>query len=388
MKVLHVIPSLAKEKGGPTQITLEMIKALRNSGIEAEIVTTNDNGSGLLDVPLYQRVEYEQTPVWFVPRFFLPCKEFIFSWALTRWLWKNLANYDLVHTHYLFSYASTCGAAIARWQKIPYIVTPYGMLTPWALNHQRSKKQVYSFIERYNFRGAIAAHCATIDESENVRNFQVPTPTFVAPYGVNLPQVYPNARQELRQKYQIPASVPIITFFSRLHAKKRPDLLIQALKQVVNSQKNFHLLLAGSGTLEYEQYLQQLVHKYGLEDQITFVGFITGKEKDILLQGADIFVLPSFSENFGIAVAEAMAAQLPVIITPGVQIAPDVASAQAGFVIPGEMEPLVRAICQLIENPILRERMGENGQKLVENRYSWHAIATQLSQVYLETASK
>jgi hypothetical protein len=114
MKLLHVIPSLAKVKGGPTQIILETVRALRKCGVEAEIATTNDNGSELLDVPLYQCVEYEQVPVWFLPRGFLPMKEFIFSVDLTSWLQQHLKNYDLVHTHYLFSYAPTCAAAIAE----------------------------------------------------------------------------------------------------------------------------------------------------------------------------------------------------------------------------------------------------------------------------------
>jgi glycosyltransferase involved in cell wall biosynthesis len=141
MKVLHVIPSIAKVKGGPTQIILEMVKALRECGIDAEIATTDDNGSERLDLPLRQRLEYEQVPVWFLPRFSQPMRDFIFSADLTCWLWKHLKDYDLLHTHYLFSFAPTCAAAIARQQKIPYIVTPYGMLTPgrWLINSSKSK---------------------------------------------------------------------------------------------------------------------------------------------------------------------------------------------------------------------------------------------------------
>ena len=109
---------------------------------------------------------------------------------------------------------------------------------------------------------------------------------------------------------------------------------------------------------------------------------MTGQDKDLLLQGSDIFVLPSFSENFGIAVAEAMSHGLPVIITPDIQIAPEIAQSKAGLVTPGEVEPLADAIAQLLTSPSQRQQLGENGKILVKHRYSWNAIASQLTSVY------
>jgi glycosyltransferase involved in cell wall biosynthesis len=382
MKLLHVIPSLAKVKGGPTQILLETVKALREQGVETEIVTTNDNGAEILDVPLYQCVEYANVPVWFLPRAFLPMKEFIFSIELTRWLGQHLKDYDLVHTHYLFSYAPTCAAAIARQQKIPYLVTPYGMLTPWALKHQRHKKQVYSIIERHNLNQSVAIHCATAEEAEDVRNFQVSTPTFVIPYGVHLPTYQPQAKQKLRNIYNIPPEMPVVLFFSRLHPKKRPDLLLQALSKLATLNYDFHLILAGSGEPDYFTYLTNLVSSLGLGKRTSVPGFVTGQDKDVLIQGSDIFVLPSFSENFGIAVAEAMAAQLPVIVTPDVQISPDIAQAKAGLVIEGDVESLASAIAQLLTSPEYRQQLGKNGKRLVSHRYSWNAIASQFNGIY------
>ena len=382
MKLLHVIPSLAKEKGGPTQILLEVVKALQDKGCEAEIVTTNDNGSDVLDVPLYQRVQYEHVPVWFLPRIFLPMKEFIFSTALTSWLGQHLNEYDLIHTHYLFSYAPTCAAALARFQKIPYIATPYGMLTPWALNHKRLKKQIYSPIERHNLNCAVAIHCATDEESRDVSNFNVKAPTFVVPYGVHLPAYQFQAKQRVRQLYNIEPQTPIVLFLSRLHPKKRPDLLLQALSKLATLNYDFHLILAGSGEPDYLSYLINLVSSLGLAERTTVPGFVTGVDKDVLLQGSDLFVLPSFSENFGIAVAEAMAAGVPVIVTPGVQIAPDIARANAGLVVEGELDILVRAIQELLDSPNRRLELGENGKRLVSRRYSWSAIAQNLTTVY------
>ena len=187
MKVLHVIPSVSPTLGGPTQAVLNLVKALRQCGVDAEIATTNHNGSALLDVPLNQRIEYKQVPVWFLPRFSPPMKEFIFSAELTRWLWHHIRDYDLLNTHYIFSYASTCAGAIARRQGIPYLVRTIGQLTPWALAQSRLKKQIYTFlIERHNLNCAAAIHCTSGGEAEDVRNFGIKTPTLTLPLGVTI----------------------------------------------------------------------------------------------------------------------------------------------------------------------------------------------------------
>ncbi|MFB2898177.1 glycosyltransferase [Aerosakkonemataceae cyanobacterium BLCC-F50] len=379
MKVLHVIPSISPTLGGPTQVVLNLVKALRECKIEAEIVTTNDN----VDVPLYECTEYEQVPVWFLPKSSLSLKEYFFSPAITKWLWQNIRNYDILDNHYLFSYASTCAGAIARWQNIPYTVRTMGQLAPWALAQSQRKKQIYSLlIERHNLNRAAAIHCTSEGEAEDVRNFGIKTPTVTLPLGVNQPETLPDAKQKIREIYQISPTTPIVLFLSRLHYKKRPDLLIRSLSKLALNQTKFHLILAGTGEPEYLQYLQNLVLDSGLTAQTTFSGFVTGKDKDLLLQGSDIFVLPSFSENFGIAVAEALANGLPAIVTPDIQIAPEISRANAGLIVPGEEAAVANAIAQLLSTPEQRYQLAENGKKLVKERYSWNAIACQLTEVY------
>lgn len=383
MKVLQVIPSISPQMGGPTQAVLNLVKALRQAGVDTEIATTNDNGSTLLDVPLYQRIEFQEVPVWFFPRVSSRMKDFIFSPDLTYWLWQHIQDYDLVETHYLFSYAPSCAAAIARWYRIPYIVRSIGQLSPWALAQSRRKKQVYSWlIERHNLNHAAAIHCTSTGEAEDVRNFQVNTPLFTLPLGVNTPDFLADAKQKLRHIYGISPETPVVLFLSRLHYKKRPDLLLMALYRLVEQNYDFHLIIAGSGEAEYETELKNLAASLGIAQQISFAGFVIGEDKDLLLQGSDMFVLPSFSENFGIAVAEAMAVGLPVILTPGIQIAPDVAAAKAGLVVEGEVEPLAEAIAKLLKSPNLRQQLGENGKQLVKQQYSWNAIAQNLASVY------
>lgn len=383
MRILHILPSLSPKQGGPTQAALNFTYHLRQHGIDAEIATTNDDGSNFLDVALHQRIEYQQVPVWFFPRM-ARIKAFMPSFGLTQWLWQHIADYDLIHTHYLFSYAPTVATAIARRRNIPYIVRTIGQLHPWALNQSRLKKQIYtSIIERHNLNRAAAIHCTSAGEAEDVRNFGIQqTSTITLPLGVNQPANISQAKQKLRQIYNISAQTPIVLFLSRLHYKKRPDLLIQALNKLATQDFDFHLILAGSGESDYENQLKNLVASNGLAKRTTFTGFVTGTDKELILQGSDIFVLPSFSENFGIAIVEAMAAGLPVIITPGVQIAPEIDQAKAGLVVEGELDALTNAIAQLLTSPNLRYQLSENGKKLVNSRYCWSAIAQNLASVY------
>jgi glycosyltransferase involved in cell wall biosynthesis len=157
--------------------------------------------------------------------------------------------------------------------------------------------------------------------------------------------------------------------------------LIQAFSKVVQN-RDCHLILAGSGDAEYSLNLTQIVSSLGLADHISFTGFVTGADKQLLLQGADIFVLPSFAENFGVAVAEAMAAGLPVIITPGVQISPQVLAEKAGLVVEGDVELMANAIARLLDSPGERHQLGKNGKRLVNCYYTWDAIAKNLISVY------
>lgn len=389
MKVLHVIPSLAEAKGGPTQVVLNIARALRQYGIEAEIATTNDNGSKLLDVPLNRCIEYQEVPVWFFAKSSLSFKEFIFSQTLTQWLWKHIRDYDLLDIHYLFSYVSTCAAVFARWQRVPYTVRAMGQLTPWALTQSRLKKQIYAFlIERRNLNHAAAIHCTSDAEAEDVRCFGIRVPTLVLPLGVRQPVELPEARQKLRQLYGLPSKTPIVLFLGRLHPKKRPDLLLKALGQLAAQNHDFHFILAGSGNAGYKNNLTRLVSSMGLVSRTSFSGFVTKGDKDLLLQGSDIFVLPSLSENFGLATAEAMAAGLPVVVTPGVQIAPEISTARAGLVVEGEVGALRDVIAKLLRDQELRRELGSNGKQLAKQRYSWDLIAQNLATAYTALVEK
>ena len=359
MKILHVVPSVSSFLGGPTTVVFNLVKALLNKGIEAEIVTTNHNGSKPLDVPLYQKIEYKGVPVWFLPYFSPPLKEFIFSPAFTKWLWQNIKNYDILDNYYLFSYAPSCAAQIARWHNIPYTIRIQGQLTSWGLTQGKLKKQIYSMlVERHNLNNAAVLHCTSEAEVEDVRRFGIQAPVVKLPLGVEEVSINPQAVRQIHSAYGISPHTPIILFLSRLHHDKCPDMLIKALSLMNTNCLDFHLLIAGEGEVGYVNYLKQLVKSLNLTNRITFTGFVKNESKNLLLQGADLFVLPSRAENFSISTAEAMAAGKPVIVTPGVQQAPEIIAADAGLVVEEDVNALKLAISRLLTYPKLRQELG------------------------------
>jgi glycosyltransferase involved in cell wall biosynthesis len=382
IKTLEVIPSVSPGFGGPSEVVINLTREIRALGVNAEIATTNDDMPGIIDVPLGQRIEYREVPIYFFSRSSLRLKQFLFSADITWWLLKNIKDYDIVTAHILFSYAPDLTAILARFHQIPYGVRTIGMLTEWSLSQGRLKKEIYStLIERPNLNHATYIHCTSEEEARNVSAFGTKTPKVVIPLGVNPPTYISGAQEKLRQQHSVAADVPIILFMSRIHPKKRLELLVQVLSELHSQHQPFHLLIAGSGDTDYVESIRKMIAQQQLQSKITFTGFVVGKDKDLLLQGSDLFVLPTYSENFGIVLAEAMVVGLPIVTTPGVHISIDIAQAQAGIIVDDAIQ-LQTAISQLLQSPQLRQELGENGKRLALQKYSWPGIAQKFADLY------
>jgi glycosyltransferase involved in cell wall biosynthesis len=384
MKVLHVIPSVATVRGGPSQAILEMVKALRKNNIDAEIVTTNDNGKDILDVPLRKFINYQQVPVQFFPRFspsIHALREFAFSRELTIWLWQNIRNYDLLHIHGIFSYAPSLAMAIARCQKVPYIVRPYGLLCEWSLRQKERKKKLYlTLLEKANLNHSQSIHFTAIAEQKEASPLNLTASSFVLPLGIYTSQSILNAREKLKKHLNIPADEPIILFLSRLHPKKGLNYLIPALGKL--SDYRFTFIIAGSGDPDYETQVKTLVKTHGIEQKTQFAGFVKGEIKDLLIQGADIFALTSHSENFGISVLESLAAGTPVIITPGVALSDIVQQQHLGYVTELNINDIATTILNFLDHPQESKQMGDCARQFILENYTWDHIASRMISVY------
>jgi glycosyltransferase involved in cell wall biosynthesis len=385
VKILHVIPSVSPARGGTSRAILDMVHALQAQGIDAEIATTNDDGDNLLDVPLGKLTLFDRIPTYFFPRFspqFPALREFAFSGAFTMWLFQNISKYDAVHVHALFSYTATVAMTIARWRKVPYLTTPHGLLCEWSLAQSRQKKQVYlQLIERANLDRASAIHLTCEQERHDFLALNLKANTFILPLGLTeVPAEIPDAAKLLRQRLNLPADEPIILFLARLHYKKGLDYLIPALGNLRDRQ--FTFVLAGNGSPEYEAEIQSLLVTSGIEDRTRMVGYVAGNDKDLLIQGADLFALTSHSENFGIAVLEALVVGTPVLLTPGVGLASVVLTNGLGYVADLDVEAITHALDRYFTAPHGAQQMGIRARQFTVENYNWDKIAADLIRVY------
>ncbi|MDZ8188195.1 MAG: glycosyltransferase [Nostoc sp. ChiSLP02] len=384
MRVLHIIPSVSHVRGGPSLVVMDIVKALRAKNIDAEIATTNDNGNYLLDVPLQKLIEYKQVPITFFYRFSPPIKiirEYAFSWQLTVWLWDNICDYDILHIHAIFSYTSTIAMAIARLKNVPYITMPHGLLCQWSLQQSSRRKQIYMrLIEQANLDRSQAIHLTSQQEHEEVAQLRLKAPIFVLPHGLSTPQPIFNARYLLRQHLKVPPDEPIILFLSRLHPKKGLDYLIPALGKLTHHR--FTFAIAGSGSQEYETEIESALVANNIRDRTHFTGFVVGETKDLLLQGSDLFALTSHTENFGLAVLEALAVGVPVLLTPGVALASVVQEHQLGYVVQMDVVAIALAIEKYLTHPQEGKNMGDRARQTIREKYTWEKIVTKIIDVY------
>jgi len=384
LKILQIVPSISLVYGGPSQMVKGLSQALASQGVEVTVLTTDSNGDigqPPLDVPLNQPVKQDGYEV----RYFhcSPFRRYKFSFDLLRWLWEHGTEFDLAHIHALFSPVSTAAATVARYKKLPYILRPLGTLDPADLRKKRRLKQVYAaLLERQNLAGAAGIHFTSAQEAKISERFGTSTTDIVIPLGVK-PQVFTSAYQ-IRRQLGIPDDLPLLLFMSRIDPKKGLNLLIPALEKLLQEGRIFQFVLAGTNPQDpdYEKQIQEQIKASPLLNCTTITGFVTGELKQALLQDADLFVLPSYYENFGIAVAEAMVAGTPVVISDQVHIWEEVQGAEGGWVCACEVDALTQVLREALQDVGERQRRGANAQAYALKHYSWEAIAIAMIQAY------
>ncbi|ABA20986.1 Glycosyl transferase, group 1 [Trichormus variabilis ATCC 29413] len=384
MKILQIVPSISLIYGGPSQMVLGLSPALVKAGATVTIITTDSNGdSGQkpLDVPLNVPIKQDGYEIIYFRC--SPFRRYKFSLDLLKWLKIHAYEYDIAHIHALFSPVSSAAATVCRQQKLPYILRPLGTLDPADLEKKKQLKKLYvEIIERRNLAGAAAIHFTSQQEAKVSARFGVVTRDLVIPLGVIPPPK--KAENTLIIQLGIPENIPLILFMSRIDPKKGLNLLIPALEKLLAIGNNFHFILAGTNPQDpdYEQQIKDQITNSSLRSHSTITGFVTGELKASLLQAADLFVLPSYYENFGIAVAEAMVAGVPVVISDQVHIWQQVRDSESGWVGTTDVESLIELLQQALQNPQECQRRGLNAQNYALQNFSWDAIAQQMIQAY------
>jgi glycosyltransferase involved in cell wall biosynthesis len=376
-RLLHVVNSLTPAAGGTT----EGIRKLAESGAgvsHVEVVCLDDPAESYLRgqrFPVHAlgpaRGNYRYTP------------------RLAEWLRENLARFDGVAIHGLWQYHSYGSYRIVR-GRIPYVVFPHGMLDPYfkrAFPLKHLKKQVYWVAREYRvLRDARAVCFTTPIERDTAAGTMWPqrwSPVVVS-FGTSLPAGDPTRQREIfLSRYPGLRQRRFFLFLSRIHIKKGCDLLLEAMARVAEAHSDLDLVMAGPDDEGLRPQLEAQAKRLGINARVHWTGMLEGDSKWGAFHAAEAFVLPSHQENFGIAVVEALACGVPVLISDKVNIWPDVAHDEAGIVNPDTAEGTYRSMTTLLAmQPEERRRMVSNGLACFRARYEMKRTAQALNELF------
>jgi glycosyltransferase involved in cell wall biosynthesis len=365
--------------GGPIVSVHGLCKALARRGHAVHVYTTNMDGPGVCAVPLDADVNLDGVQVRYFP---VPgLRRLYWSPAMGSALREQIAGFDIVHNHSVFLWPTWAAARAARRAGVPYVLAPRGMLVKDLIRRKNRwlKTAWINLIERTNLRNAAAIHVTSALEELDMRALGLHTgPAALIANGVDpaAPAQTLPPSPALAER----AGERFVLFIGRINWKKGLDRLIPAMRHLPDTR----LLIAGNDEEAYQPVLEALAQTCGVRARIDFLGAVHGIDKDWLLAHAAALVLPSYSENFGNVVLEAMAAGCPAVLTPEVGAADIVREAGAGLVVAGDPDILGPALAALVADPEARARMGQRGHDMVTARYSWDAAALAMEQTYLD----
>jgi glycosyltransferase involved in cell wall biosynthesis len=379
VRILHVVPSYypAVRYGGPIRSVHGLACAFAHRGHEVHVYTTNVDGPSNSDVPLQKTTDLDGVSVRYFPTG--AGRRLYRSPDMDRALQTNISSFDVVHTHSVFLWPTTSAARAARANAVPYLLAPRGMLVADLIRRKSTfaKLAWMRIFERDNIEKAAAIHATSRIEADDINRLGLHyRRMIIVANGTQLP-----GSEALEQGRMANLSDrPKVAFLGRLNWKKGLDRLIEAMADLPEAD----LIVAGDDEEGYRVTVEALARNLGVISRVSFVGPIDGPEKWKLLASAQVLALPSYSENFGNVVLEAMAAGCPVVVTPEVGSAGVVRDAGAGLVVRGDAGELARALRTILSDRDMAQTMGDAGRKIVAERFNWECIAEEMERAYKE----
>jgi glycosyltransferase involved in cell wall biosynthesis len=298
------------------------------------------------------------------------------AWGIARVVVRRAqsGNTDLVHDHGAWLPNNVASAVAARWAGLPLVITPRGMVEPWALQHRAWKKTLawHLYQKKYVLQSADLLHATSSMEARNLWELGLQAPIAVIPNGVELPNTWKQAPSEGDTRRAL--------FLSRLHPKKGLPTLVDTWAALRPS--GWELVIAGPDDGGHRAEVEQRVREQGIEEDVTFAGPVYGEDKWALYRSSDLFVLPTHSENFGVVIAEALASGVPVITTKGAEWS-ILEDRDCGWWIDIGKDPLVEALRDAMgRTDAERLEMGRRGRQVAEEEFSWDSVAERMVRAY------
>ena len=360
MKIIHYIPSIDRMAGGISTYMQVLAKPL---GTMAEVhIMTHASENPL---PM------ENCKVHDIPRY----RPFSGVWKKAVVDLLDSVRPDIVHVNCCWTPDCAMIQRLAQKRGYKVVLTPHGMLEPWIIKRHYWTRKVPALwlYQKAAVQRADCVQATAESERDNLLKLGYNSNIKVVRLGIDADGIeMKNSWKKTRQ----------ILFLSRVHVKKGINFLVEAADVLRNELQGYKILVAGEGDADYVEAMNRMICDRGLQDIVQLIGGVYGEEKWRLFQTSDFFVLPTHSENFGLAIAESLASGTPVITTVGTPWS-DLNSSEAGAWIEIGTEPLVetlRRFLSLTEDEL--ETMGRNGRKLIETKYSAHVMAEQMMEVY------
>lgn len=376
MRVLHVIPSLALATGGPARALAALASAQAKVGADVAVLTTLRPGE---ELPSFATACPPGMRVAAVGPCYGPLR-----WrpGLSAAVRRAVADSDVVHVHALFEDIQHCAALWARRLGRPYIMRPAGMLDPWSMAQSSARKRVYmAWRLSKMLRRASAVHFTAEGERIAATRWTAGLPAIVEPNGIDFAEF-----DRLPPKDMIVGAGDAgpggrLVFMSRVHHKKGLDLLIAAMARMRNKAS---LTIIGPGEPQYVAELERQAADAGVRERIEFRGPVYGEDRLRLLQDADLFVLPSRQENFGVAIVEALAVGTPVVISKAVNIWEEIVGANVGVAVDLDPRVLAETIDAWLDSPSRLADARSGAKAFVRARYEATAVARRWISHYEE----
>lgn len=388
MKILHVSPSYypAFKYGGPIQSVHILNKEIVKNGTLVDVLTTN-SGLDINQKKLKTNGNWHNIDGVRIKYFnYYGYEHFNFSISLVIELFKIIVNYDLIHITAVWNFPVLIAGIISLFKNRPFIISPRGALYKESVNFRkrRIKKIYYKLLIKGLLNKSNAIHFTSDFDRDRFFEFtKIQHKNFIVPNGIELEKL---SNQIIlsgnSQKYKLYKNRKYMLYLGRINTIKGLDILIKAFAKMSSEFKDINLILAGPDNEHYSQNLMNIILAMNLENRIYFTGLLGYEEKIDFLKNALIFILPSYSENFGNVVIESMACETPVIISDNVGIYKEVEKANAGLIVKTDIYDLYNGIKRLIENKELRKTIAANGKKLVEDKYNIAKIAEQMVNTY------
>jgi len=377
LHICQVVANINRNIGGPAATVPRLSEALTKEGVSCALLTLNYKQLG----PQTEGAGYNLISV--TGNYFTRVMR---GWSptLNRCVRKASRKANIVHNHGLWMFPNFYARQAAITSRIPLIISPRGMLEDWSLGRSRIKKfMAWSLFERVNLRSAALFHATSEMEARSVRKLGLHQPIAIIPNGVEIPDRETNPdREKLERKHPELAGKRWLLFLSRIHPKKGVSELLRVWREIERDFSQWQLIVAGPDLEGYEPGMRREALNSKIANRVTFAGMLSGSERKAAFANADVFVLPTHSENFGIAIAEALAFGLPVITTKGAPWKDLIAHRCGWWIDLGHaelMQSLKGALC--LPKAELAA-MGERGRALMAKKYSWKQVAGRMKQSY------